>query len=95
MSGQELGSLLSPPIQRQSVHQWEIGKTFPDLKRVEQLSSILKKTPEWLLFGAPRTSELSSDEIELLQNFRAMPDYSRTSILIASRVLATAPGETR
>ena len=89
LSGQELGDKLSPPVKRQSVNQWENGKTFPDLKRIEQLSYVLKKTPEWILFGEAKTGELDSDEIKLLKNFRLLSDHSKASILVASQVLTT------
>ncbi|KAF1367360.1 helix-turn-helix domain-containing protein [Yokenella regensburgei] len=72
-------------VTNSSISLWEGDNTAPRGENLHKLSQALQCSPTWILFGdedktpgAPRQldreNQLSDDEIELLQLYRALPE---------------------
>lgn len=72
-------------VSQQSVQQWEGGKTFPDLKKINLLRKALQVSADCLIDGTEYIEELSgqvshADKV-LLKKFHALDDRGRETIL--------------
>ena len=75
-------------ITQDSISLWERGKRFPDTTYVVKLADFFQVSADYLLgrsddLGAPVAprSEISSEEQQLLKDFRALSRHSRELIL--------------
>lgn len=70
LSGRELGDKLN--LKKSPLTDWKNNKARPTLEQIEKMCEIFAISSEYLIFGK-ESKELSSEEQELLEAYRAVP----------------------
>lgn len=63
------------------ITDWRKGRSkSPQLKHILKLSNFFHVTTDFLLTGVLQPSDLSDDEVELLKNFRDLPNVGKEKV---------------
>jgi len=90
---------LSPqqPVTVHAARKWLIGESIPTQQRLQNLSTWLKVSPNWLRFGDDSEDiggkAMSVDEQLLLRSFRRLPVRERQKLLELVQTMARGRGE--
>ena len=82
ITGKELGNLLG--LKKSPLTDWKNGKSNPTLEQFSKMCEIFAISPEWLLTGK-EAAELSPEEQEIVDCYRATNDQGKRTILTIAR----------
>ena len=68
-------------IDRNSYNNWKNGKSYSFIKYLDQIAEFLQVSSKFLLMGDADIDPETSQEMELLDLFRAMPPVKRDMII--------------
>lgn len=64
------------------ITDWRKGRSkSPQIKHVLEFAKFFNVSTDFLLTGVIQSSDLSKDEIELLQHFRTLPDAGKERVI--------------
>ena len=69
-------------VSRQSVTKWETGVTFPEIKTMLRLASVLERDLDWLLYDEKQNSKVSPCLRSHPRNMEVIPDRNALNSII-------------
>lgn len=78
INGKKLGELLG--LKKSPLTDWKNGKAKPTIEQITRMCEIFAISADYILFGK-EYNELSTDEIELLRNYKLLPDIEKGRVL--------------
>jgi len=74
----QLARLLN--VTKNTISNWEVGRSRPDLSQLPSLCNTLNTTVAWLVGASDTTSDLSMDERKHLANYRLLTEPNREAV---------------
>lgn len=87
LSQKQLADLTS--LRQSTISDWKKNGNLPNGEAAIKIASYFNVTTDYLLTGEEKNNSLSQDEVELLRNYRSLPEHDKSMLQIMIAALAS------